>query len=395
MRNCLIIGAGRSGTSMLGGVLHEAGYYMGESLYPPNTSNPKGFFENSITNSINEKILSNYQTDERFNRDRFQRWLIIIRKNIAVKCEEKEVLNQIREETCKFLPFCYKDPRFSYTLPVWEPFLPGDKKYLCIFRKPQNTMQSIIKECATSDYLDDFYINEEYAYSVWEHTYHRILNYDYEIQKDIIYIHYDQILKGEAVNLLSDLLEVDLNNSFPDIRLNRTNLNLEDIPVKCIDIYNELCQKANFEDKLLFKPLTIDEKIEILENRIQNKEILLQKKSVLLRHREIIHQQSLQKAIFSDKKLQTAEKAKRDLIENKRKLEGDKLILEKEKTKLINDKKDLENILSQVYSSYTWKTGIIFTRSLYILLDLLLIKKLNKSKGFIFVRFFRYLKVHI
>lgn len=392
MKNCLIIGSGRSGTSMLGGVLHEAGYYMGESLYPPNISNLKGFFESSITNSINEKILSNYQTDERFNRDRFQRWLIIIKKNVAVKCEEEEVLNQIREETSKSLPFCYKDPRFSYTLPVWEPFLPEDKKFLCIFRKPQNTMQSIIKECANSDYLDDFYINEEYAYSVWEHIYHRILNYDYKIQKNIIYIHYDQILKGEAVNLLSDLLEVDLNKSFPDIKLNRTNINLEDIPEKCIDIYNELCQRANFEEKLVYKQPAKDEKIEILENRIKNKEKSLQKKSVLLRQRETQHQQSLQRVICLNNKLQTAKEVKNVLLKKGQVLGRNKRVLENEKTKLLIDKKHLEDLLSKVYSSYTWKTGIMFTRFPSILLDLLFIKELNKGKGFIFIRIYRYCK---
>ena len=46
VKNCLILGSGRSGTSMIAGILHKAGYFMGDNLYPPRSANPKGFFEN-------------------------------------------------------------------------------------------------------------------------------------------------------------------------------------------------------------------------------------------------------------------------------------------------------------------------------------------------------------
>ncbi|NIM13858.1 MAG: sulfotransferase family protein, partial [Candidatus Aminicenantes bacterium] len=55
MKNCLILGSGRSGTSMIAGILHKAGYFMGDNLYPPRSANPKGFFENWEINEINEK----------------------------------------------------------------------------------------------------------------------------------------------------------------------------------------------------------------------------------------------------------------------------------------------------------------------------------------------------
>ena len=42
MRNCLILGCGRSGTSMLAVSLASDGYYMGGKLYPERTANPKG-----------------------------------------------------------------------------------------------------------------------------------------------------------------------------------------------------------------------------------------------------------------------------------------------------------------------------------------------------------------
>ena len=44
-RNCLILGSGRSGTSMAAGILARAGYFMGAELWPADIGNPKGYFE--------------------------------------------------------------------------------------------------------------------------------------------------------------------------------------------------------------------------------------------------------------------------------------------------------------------------------------------------------------
>ena len=59
MNNCLILGFGRSGTSLLGGLLHHSGYFSGNHLHPARESNPKGFYEDVVINRINEHILEN------------------------------------------------------------------------------------------------------------------------------------------------------------------------------------------------------------------------------------------------------------------------------------------------------------------------------------------------
>ena len=58
MKNVLILGSGRSGTSMVAGTLSKAGYFMGERLYKPRESNPKGFFEDPEINGINEALIA-------------------------------------------------------------------------------------------------------------------------------------------------------------------------------------------------------------------------------------------------------------------------------------------------------------------------------------------------
>lgn len=47
MYNIIILGSGRSGTSMMAGTLAKAGYFMGERLLPRNNANPKGFSNDS------------------------------------------------------------------------------------------------------------------------------------------------------------------------------------------------------------------------------------------------------------------------------------------------------------------------------------------------------------
>ncbi len=57
MRNCMILGSGRSGTSLVAGVLGNSGYFMGDKILQPTEGNPKGYFEDLEVNHINELIL--------------------------------------------------------------------------------------------------------------------------------------------------------------------------------------------------------------------------------------------------------------------------------------------------------------------------------------------------
>ena len=57
MKNALILGSGRSGTSMLAEVLHKSGYDLGPDLMPPAEGNPHGYYESFCIEAINEDLL--------------------------------------------------------------------------------------------------------------------------------------------------------------------------------------------------------------------------------------------------------------------------------------------------------------------------------------------------
>lgn len=247
MRNCLILGCGRSGTSMLSGTLNGAGYYMGGKLYRPRKANPKGFFEAIAINAINEKLLSPLAPSRsrhlflRIWRAGFpsERWLARIPVGTPIHVPSR-ITRRIRQQVAR-RPFAFKDPRFCYTLPAWRPQLPSDTVFLCIFREPGRTVASIIKECRAR--YPDIAIDEKEAFGVWTDMYTHILHTHCH-EGTWLFVHYDQVLDGSALPVVEEHLGVRVDRSFADARLKRAPL--IESPESAAAAYRELCTLAGY-----------------------------------------------------------------------------------------------------------------------------------------------------
>jgi hypothetical protein len=245
---------------MLAGMLHQAGYFMGDKFHLPRDSNPKGFFEWHKINRINENILAKHMKSSFTakvlkkvfkknvveNPGENQRWLAYLPLDTNVKDTdvqlEKEIRAVVRRE-----PFCYKDPRFSYTLPVWRRHLGPGMVFICIFREPDVTVASILKECRDQAYLADLHISRESAYRVWGSLYSHILfKHDRaDGPGDFFFVHYDQIVDGTAVPALSLFLDSELKSDFVDKNLQRS-IAIGKVPGQAKAIYEQLCRRANY-----------------------------------------------------------------------------------------------------------------------------------------------------
>ena len=254
MRNVLILGSGRSGTSMLAGTLSKAGYYMGAELYTPRGSNPKGFFEDPEINDINECILEPYIPPRigflgmeflRHRPRKTQRWLAKI--PLSAKIEASDSIAERIKKQVNTTPYCFKDPRFSYTIPVWRPYL-KNAGFICTFREPAVTVESILKECTQQKYLQDLAINYKIALEVWESMYLHILKL-HRHKGDWLFIHFDQVLTKEGLNAIEKFTQSSVDRSFPEEKLRRS-LSSKPVPKKIEQIYQQLCELAKFQPSL-------------------------------------------------------------------------------------------------------------------------------------------------
>jgi hypothetical protein len=240
-RNCLILGSGRSGTSMLAGTLRGSGYYMGERLIPPDESNPKGYFEDDEINAINEALLAPVAPPR--SRPAYGwRWLASVPVGAPVACPA-ETARRIEAQTSRS-PFCFKDPRFCYTLPAWRPYL-SDTVFVCVFREPARTAHSIMKECRTAEYLQGLPMDFSMAVEVWTLMYRHILEVHARVG-DWLFFHYEQLFDAVPLARLDASLGVATDRRFPDPKLKRSP-GEGDVGPAAGKVYQWLCELASYQ----------------------------------------------------------------------------------------------------------------------------------------------------
>lgn len=249
MRNCLILGCGRSGTSMLAGTLAGAGYYMGKSLYRARSANPRGFFESLAINAINERLLAPHAPLRsrwwplRVWRRIFpsERWLALLSAGTTVSAAPN--LARRMEKQLARAPFAFKDPRFCYTLPAWRPFLPNDTVFLCIFREPGRTAASILAECHRK--YPDIRLSKKEVFDIWTAMYRQVLSV-HRHEGEWLFLHFNQMLDGSALASIEKRLGITVNHDFPDRGLRQAKA--LKAPTNALTTYQELCKLAGYTD---------------------------------------------------------------------------------------------------------------------------------------------------
>jgi hypothetical protein len=212
---------------------------MGESLIPADAANPKGFFEDDEINAINEALLAPLTPP--LSRPAYGwRWLASVPVGTAIACPP-EIARRIKKQTAKS-PYCFKDPRFCYTLPAWRPFL-SETTFLCVFREPARTAQSILKECREADYLQGLSMDFRSAVEVWTLMYRHIL----EVHRhtgEWLFFHYDQLLENAGFSRLETALAVEVDRRFPDPKLKRSSAK-GNVGADARRVYQQLAELAH------------------------------------------------------------------------------------------------------------------------------------------------------
>lgn len=263
MYNCLIMGSGRSGTSMVAGTLARAGYFMGAQLYEPRASNPKGFYEDVEVNAINEEILASVTpwVPPRFRpgpvysslrRTLFrgkpgagERWLSQVRPGVPMR-STPEIDARI-QRLIQNKVYCLKDPRFCYTLPLWRPWL-EQTRFICVFREPTITAASMMSELRAVPKLASLKLGYADCLQIWQLMYSHVLDIHRHLG-EWLFLHYDQVLHGTALDTLGTFLDVAPDWTFPDPLLQRTQPRCE-APESIDRVYKQLCAQAKYNQEL-------------------------------------------------------------------------------------------------------------------------------------------------
>ncbi len=159
----LITGMHRSGTSMVARLLNICGLSLGpeQRLMPPGEGNPNGFWQNLDMDAITEEVLASLSGEWDF--------LLPPMPDGWEQADALAGLRQRAEEQAaalgRRLPWGWKDPRASLTIPFWSRLLPG-LRTLVVLRHPVETARSLVKRVSSSPAM---------AQHLWLQYYRRIL----------------------------------------------------------------------------------------------------------------------------------------------------------------------------------------------------------------------------
>jgi hypothetical protein len=188
----VVIGPGRSGTSLLMQILHKMGMNLSANLIKGKHENPDGFFEDQDFVQFHKELYKNLSTkpslplpDNWFNSPNIQQnkqaFLKIFRKKI-------ETIDPI---------WGFKDPRTATFLPLWNRIFNGvgvTPVFLLSIRNPSTVVASHQRYYNT---------DKELAELQWLH---RVTDSLYYTATDCFIIHYEDWLTPGAVKIAQDLL---------------------------------------------------------------------------------------------------------------------------------------------------------------------------------------------
>lgn len=228
MQNLIILGSGRSGTSAVTGLFRsEPGIFLGYEILKPGEGNPTGYFECEVVNTINNVLLR--QMTGVSLLDVVPRWLVPLVENrlpwthrdtrsLWLARPKRKLHWRLSYDIAHLItrmtahqPFCLKDPRFGFTLPLWRPYLPADVRFLVVFRDPAETVASIMRH-ATAHYGDrPLPVTEEWALDHWKLMYQAILEQRRNDEAAWMFVDFADVLSRKAIPALRAFAHADLD----------------------------------------------------------------------------------------------------------------------------------------------------------------------------------------
>jgi hypothetical protein len=174
-RSVVVVGSGRSGTSLVAGVLVDSGLHPGDRLIPPSGANPTGFHEDLDVNALNDELLVPHLGAEHAASGTRLAWLAALAPTAvptATPAQERRMAEHLRRR-----PFCVKDPRLAFTLDAWRPLLGPEVCFVAVFRHPAAVVRSVLRHAERDPvHFAGFDVTVEQVLRMWTAVNRRILD---------------------------------------------------------------------------------------------------------------------------------------------------------------------------------------------------------------------------
>lgn len=219
-RSVVVTGAGRSGTSVVAGLLADAGLDPGRDLIPASPANPTGYFESAAVNRLNDELLLPHLPRSLVPVPHRLAWLAALPAPVATPAGAAQ-----RERMRALLPrrpFCLKDPRLSYTLGAWRTELPPGTVFVCVFRDPARVAESVVRDARRNpDYYAGYAPSPVGVWAAWKCMYRAILDH-HSRSGAWAFIDADALLASRDTGALARIAGRDVPAARIDASLNRS-----------------------------------------------------------------------------------------------------------------------------------------------------------------------------
>jgi hypothetical protein len=92
---------------------------------------------------------------------------------------------------------------------------------ICVFRRPQVVVASILKEIAAMPYLANFALSVREAFEVWRLMYSHVLERQ-ALTGEWLFVEYEDVFQSSVLNRLADFSAAQVDQAFPDRSLDRS-----------------------------------------------------------------------------------------------------------------------------------------------------------------------------
>ncbi len=173
----VIVGAPRSGTSLVAQLLASGGLDFGDHVLPASPANPRGFLEDTRVTDLDDELLAPHVVGRGALPVPEARlaWVGAPAEGAVITADPAQ-----RERMAALVdgagPIGVKDPRFVWTLDAWRPVLRPGTRFVAVVRHPAEVAASLRSMWeADRPYYGDLEVTVERGLALWEAVHRRLL----------------------------------------------------------------------------------------------------------------------------------------------------------------------------------------------------------------------------